>query len=88
MENVGGSRDCAEKTRKGSLLEDGKLPVFTTRARSVAKVLAAPAMSVDQGWRPAVEWLASGCAQARSRAGGRSANISEWVWAVDGHVEG
>lgn len=57
MENVGGSRDCAEKTRKGSLLEDGKLPVFTTRARSVAKVLAAPAMSVDQGWRTAVEWL-------------------------------
>ena len=59
MENVGGSRDCAEKTRKGSLLEDGKLPVFTTRARSVAKVLAAPAMSVgvDQGRRTAVEWL-------------------------------
>ena len=41
------------RARKGSLLEDEEPPVFTTRARSVAKVLAAPAMSVDQGWRVA-----------------------------------
>jgi hypothetical protein len=75
MKNVGGLRDCG--TRKGSLLEDAELPVFTTRARSVAKVLAAPA---TRG--------AGGSAQARSRAGGRSANVSEWVWAVYGHVEG
>ena len=42
------------RTRKGSLLEDEEAPVFTTRARSVAKVLAAPAMSADQAWRLAL----------------------------------
>jgi hypothetical protein len=68
------------RTRKGSLLEDVKLPVFTSRALSVTKVLAVSAVSVGQGH----------CVAAAALACWRSicCYVSEWVLAAYGHVEG
>jgi hypothetical protein len=78
---VGGSRDCAPERgdweKPSAFWKTQSLPSSTTRALSVAKVLAAPAISVGKA-HYFVLWQGS-------RAGGRSARLNEWRY---GHVEG